>query len=173
MIMIDGSILSSPVARAHVIGYQRVLAKRRDPNEFIDLFSALKKRVTALVAEVYAEADLGATQAKSLRYIGKNSRCSQAELARAVESDPTLTGRVLQTLLERGLIKRERSDVDRREYVLELTAAGRRAWDRIGKARDRLAVYIGGALDDRDFDDFERVTKKLLAAFDVSSSPDS
>jgi len=148
-------------------GYVHGLARRRDPTEFIELFGAVKKRITALAAQAYAEAELGTMQAKLLRRIGRHGRTSQAELARATESDPTLTGRVLQTLIERGLVRREHSDEDRRQYVLELSAAGRRAQRRIEKLRTKAAARIAAALDERDLDDFDRIAKKILAAFEA------
>jgi hypothetical protein len=47
---------------------------------------------------------------------------SQADLARATDTDPRLTGRALETLLLRGWVRRKRSKEDRREYILELGA---------------------------------------------------
>jgi DNA-binding MarR family transcriptional regulator len=143
------------------------MARRRDPTEFLETFAALKRRFNVVAAQTYAELEMGATQAKFLRHIGQHSRISQAELARATGSDPTLTGRVLQTLIERGLVRRERSDEDRREYVLELGAAGRRARSRVEALRADLAARVVAPLDERDLDDFDRIAKKILAALDV------
>jgi DNA-binding MarR family transcriptional regulator len=137
---------------------------RRDPNAFIDTFGTVRRRITAAAAQAYAGADLGPMQAKLVRHLGKHAPISQAELARITESDPALAGRVLATLIERGLIVRERSEVDRREYVLELTAAGRRVRDRIERLRSALAARIVSALDARDLDDFDRIAKKILAS---------
>ena len=78
------------------------MAGRPDPTEFIDLFGAVKRRLGAVAAQAYATVEMGSTQAKFLRHIGRNSRISQAELARATETDPTLTGRILQALTSVG-----------------------------------------------------------------------
>ena len=141
------------------------MARRRDPVEFLESFGAVRKCVSAVAAQAYATVELGATQAKFVRYIGAHTRCSQADLARASGSDPTLTGRVLQTLIERGLVRRERSDEDRREYVLELTTAGQRVRARVEKLRAQIAARVVDALDERDVEDFERIAKKILAVF--------
>jgi DNA-binding MarR family transcriptional regulator len=140
------------------------MSRRRDPSEFIDAFAAVKKRIQALAVQAYASAELGGTQAKFLRHIG--SGISQAELARLTDTDPALTGRTLQVLMERGLVRRQRSKEDRREYVLELSAEGRRAQARVVKLRAALSARVVAALDDRDLDDFERIGKKILAAFE-------
>ena len=144
------------------------MARRRDPNEFLEGFGALRRCITTIAQAAYAEIDLGSTQAKFVRHIGQKSRISQAELARATMTDPTLVGRVLSTLVERGLVRRQRSDEDRREYVLELTAAGRRAQEKVEKLRAELAARMVAALDERDLEDFERITGKILATFEAS-----
>lgn len=142
------------------------MAQRRDPTEFLELFGRLRRRLTAVAGQAYAGIDMGATQAKALRHIGLDGKSSQAELARATDTDPTLMGRVLATLMERGLVRRERSEADRREYVLQLTATGRKAQERVERLRAQVAARIVAALDERDLADFERVTAKILAALD-------
>jgi DNA-binding MarR family transcriptional regulator len=166
MITMDLSMTSRRAAPARRIGREAGLPRRRDAEQFIEQFSAMKKRVTALAARAYATADLGTTQAQLLRHIGDHNPISQAELARATSCDPTLTSRTLQGLIERGLVRRERSDEDRREYLLELSAAGRRMHERIGALRTELAGQVVSALDDRDLDDFERIAHKIVAALE-------
>jgi DNA-binding MarR family transcriptional regulator len=135
---------------------------RRDPTEFLDTFGTVRRRISAIGAQAYASIDLGPMQAKLLRRI--NGQISQAELARITDSDPALAGRVINALIERGLVTRERSKADRREYILELTAAGRRTRDKIDKLRSELAARVVGALDQRDLEDFERIATKILDA---------
>lgn len=50
--------------------------------------------------------------------------------------------------------------------MLELTAAGQRARERVETARAGIAERIEGVLDDRDRNDFERIAAKILAAFE-------
>jgi len=138
---------------------------RRDPTDFIDTFGTVRRRITALAGAAYAEADVGSMQAKLVRHIGRHSPISQAELARRTQSDPTLTSRTLVALEERGLVRRERSEEDRREYVLELTAAGRRLCDRIETLRTQLAARVVAVLDERDLEAFDRIAAKILNAF--------
>jgi DNA-binding MarR family transcriptional regulator len=143
------------------------VARRRDPTEFVDMFGAVKRRISAAATQAYAEIEIGSMQAKLVRHLGLRGRSSQAQLARATASDPTLTGRTLQTLIDRGLVRRERSEEDRREYVLDLTPAGRRVRDRVEKVRAEIAKQLVATLDDRDLDDFDRVARKILATFEA------
>jgi DNA-binding MarR family transcriptional regulator len=139
---------------------------RREPDQFLERFSDLARCARALAGRTYASFEVGSTQAKFLRHIGQNSRISQADLARATATDPTLTGRALETLIERGWVRRSNSEEDRRQYVLELTAAGQRTRKKVEEARKRIAVQMTAVLDDRDLDDFDRIARKLLAALD-------
>lgn len=136
----------------------------RDAHQFYEHFSAVMRCIRAVAARAYATFEVGSAQAKFLRHIGRNSSISQADLARATDTAPTLTGRALQPLIEKGWVRRKRSEVDRREYVLELTAAGQRTRDRVEKARGELIDRLGTILDDRDLKDFERIAGKILAA---------
>lgn len=125
------------------------------------------KCIRGVAGEAYAALDVGSAQAKLLRHIGQNSKISQADLARATGTAPTLTGRGLEPLITRGWVRRRRSEEDRRQYLLELTASGQRACERVERARERIIAQIEAALDDRDVRDFDRIARKILAAFEV------
>ena len=137
----------------------------RDPHEFWDRFAAVMRTIRSVAAQAYAEFEVGSAQAKFLHHIGQHSRISQADLARATDTAPTLTGRALETLIERGWVRRKRNRDDRREYLLELTAAGLRTRTRVEEAREEIIAKIGAVLDVRDIEDFERISQKILAVF--------
>jgi DNA-binding MarR family transcriptional regulator len=137
------------------------------PREFFESFGSLAKYLRAVVAQSYASFEVGSTQAKFLRHIDRDGLMSQADLARATDTAPTLTGRALEPLIERGWIRRKRSEEDRRQYVLELTASGQRARDRVDEARRKIIERIAGVLDAKDAEDFERIARKIRAAFDA------
>jgi DNA-binding MarR family transcriptional regulator len=141
--------------------------RQREPTEFVEQFGAVKRRLSAAATPAYGELELGSQQAQLIRHIGLRGRSSQVDLARATASHPTLIGRTLQTLIDRGLVRRERSEEDRREYVVDLTPAGQRMRERVVKLRERLAGQIVATLDERDLDDFERIANKILAGFAV------
>ena len=147
--------------------FSLVTRARRDPHEFYDRMTDVLRAVRGAAAQRYAVFEIGSAQAKILRHIGKNSRISQADLARATDTAPTLTGRAIEPLVERGWVRRKRSEEDRRQYVLELTAEGRRMRDKVEEARGQIIDRITSTLDDRDVDDFDRISAKLLAALDV------
>jgi DNA-binding MarR family transcriptional regulator len=141
------------------------VAKGRDATKFIDTFGAVKRTISALANQAYADNGLGQTQVRFLRHLGKHPQISQAELSRATATDPALTGRALKTLIKRGWVLRQRSAADRRGYLLDLGAPGKRALKRVEAVRAGLIERVTEPLDQRDLEDFERVASKLLAAF--------
>ena len=76
-------------------------------------------------------------------------------------------------MIERGWVRRKRSQEDRREYILELTASGQRMRARVEGARQGIIDRIAMVLDERDVEDFDRIAKKILAAFEGPAPPDS
>jgi DNA-binding MarR family transcriptional regulator len=143
----------------------------RDSREFYERMTTVVRCLRQAASEAYASFEIGTAQAKLLRHIGRDGAISQAELARATDIAPTLTGRAIEPLIERGWVRRERSEADRRQYVLELTASGRRARDKVEKARGDIQDRIVAVLDERDVEDFDRIAKKILAAFERPADP--
>ena len=144
--------------------------QQRDAQDFYEQFAAVLRCIRAVTAEAYAVFDIGTTQAKFLRHIGAHSHISQAQLARATYTAPTLTGRVLESLIEHGWVNRRRSTEDRRQYVLELTASGKRMRERVEAARNGVVQRLTRVLDEKDAEDFERIAAKILTAFGNSST---
>jgi DNA-binding MarR family transcriptional regulator len=144
---------------------------RRDPHEFYERLGAVIRSVRSVAAEAYATLEMGSAQAKFLRHIGRHSRISQADLARATDTAPTLTGRALETLVERGWVRRKRSEEDRRQYILELTASGQRTRQRVEEAREEIIERIASVLDEKDLSDFDRISKKILVVLGASTDP--
>jgi DNA-binding MarR family transcriptional regulator len=138
---------------------------KRDTQEFYERFGAVLRCIRGVTAEAYAAIDIGSTQAKFLRHIGESSHISQAQLARATDTAPTLTGRVLESLIEHGWVRRKRSSEDRRQYVLELTASGKRMGERVVTARRGVIQRLARVLDEKDAENFDRIAEKILAAF--------
>jgi DNA-binding MarR family transcriptional regulator len=138
------------------------VTRRRNEEEFLDTYRSLKRYLTTLVGQTYAELGLGTTQVRLLEHVAANGGVSQAELSRATESDPALTGRALQTLIDRKWVLRTRSPDDRRAYVLQIGAAGRRVLDRVEELRIRLRAKVVTSLDERDLADFKRIVSRIL-----------
>lgn len=162
---------SSPVARRAYATRLRCVSRR--PEQTLDQLGEITRAVRLLSGQAYASFDVGTTQAKFLRYLGEHQPLSQAELARATVTDPTLTGRVVQSLIERGWVDRDVSTEDRRQYVLSLTRSGQRVRKQVEAARHNVAARLVAALDDADLAAFERIAAKLKATLALGTTPPS
>src|SRR4051812_46303131 len=97
-----------------------------------------------------------------MRFVARTPLAAQGELARGTGMDPSATSRAVNSLIALGYLRRRRGDVDRREAVIHLTAAGRRACARIDRAWQRMAALLTRDLDARDLAAFERLSAKLI-----------
>ena len=67
----------------------------------------------------------------TLMLIGRNPGISQTALSQANGRDKSTLTPVLNDLVKRGLVRRQRTPSDRRAYQLTLTAAGKRMLDKL------------------------------------------
>ncbi|MCP3138563.1 MarR family winged helix-turn-helix transcriptional regulator [Pyxidicoccus xibeiensis] len=136
----------------------------------LENLGALKRCLRAATANAYGDLGLGEAQMKLLRHVAASPGVSQAELARATETDPALTGRALRGLLDRGVLRRKRSNHDRRAFIIELGPRGATLLARVNEANAKLVQQVSAPLDTRDLVDFDRIAKKLIAALDSPSA---
>ncbi|GAB3060070.1 MarR family winged helix-turn-helix transcriptional regulator [Sediminivirga luteola] len=95
------------------------------------------------------------------------SKCSAPQKLRELHqhvllSQPALS-RMVDRLVQRGLVDREPDPDDRRATRLSLTEAGRKAQRRVGrKHAASVAAAVGRALDDDEMVQLEALCRKLL-----------
>jgi DNA-binding MarR family transcriptional regulator len=100
----------------------------------------------------------------ALMLIDRNPGLSQTALSRAIGSDKSTLTPVLDDLVKRGLISRERTRADRRLYELKLTDAGRKAmrsmYERAQSHESELDEIVGS----RDRAQFMAILRKISTA---------
>ena len=94
--------------------------------------------------------DLTPVQYAALNAIVKLPGIDQASLSRAIAYDKTTLVRVLDRLVDKGLITRVRSGDDRRRHLLTATAAGRLIESAILPMVDRSQERLIAPLDDSE-----------------------
>jgi len=80
--------------------------------------------ITQLCTEVMEPLQLTPKQFVALEFISKNPCNSQKAIAENIGTAPAVMVGILDDLSKRGLLKRERSPRDRREYYVQLTPKG-------------------------------------------------
>lgn len=100
------------------------------------------RRALARAAPAAFTGDITARQAAVLRELRASGPASQVSLSRATAIDPSFMVRMLDDLEKRGLVRRKRSEADRRQVTVSLTAAGTKALGPVNLAYERLAKAV-------------------------------
>jgi DNA-binding MarR family transcriptional regulator len=110
------------------------------------LLTGLGRDTTARVRRAMRPLGLGAQQFLVLQQLEMLGRASQVALADALGIDRSNLAAIAADLADRDLVERARDDVDRRRYVLRLTAEGERLLQRaegaIAAAEDDLLAPL-------------------------------
>ena len=109
-------------------------------------FSRFYTREIGLLSDGILDSPYSLTEARVLYELAQrdpSASASAAEIATELNLDPGYLSRVLRGLARRGLLKKERSEVDRRRMLLRLTPAGRDACDTLDAgSRDQIESLL-------------------------------
>jgi DNA-binding MarR family transcriptional regulator len=100
----------------------------------------------------------------ALTLIDRNPGISQTALSRAIGSDKSTLTPVLDELVKRRLISRERTRADRRLYELKLTEPGRKAMRAMHERTQRYEKELDEVVGRRDRAQFMKILRKISAA---------
>jgi len=101
----------------------------------------------------------------ALMVLRDNPNITQSALGRAIARDKSSVTPLLQGLQRQGLIRRQRSTIDRRSVTLTLTAAGERVLKELvlhARVHDRRLDQIAGAAKDEFVAILRRVADIML-----------
>ncbi len=108
------------------------------------------------------DADLTRAQAATLVQIGKDGPLSMGSLSEALTISPgSLTG-VVDRLIEKGFVRRERGRTDRRRVVVRLTEEGEKAYARHRESAARFSEALMALLTPEEGKTLLRLIQKLV-----------
>jgi DNA-binding MarR family transcriptional regulator len=100
-------------------------------------------------------------EVKMVEILGSRGPMIMSEIAdRATLSLSTATG-VIDSLVEKRLVKRERSDEDRRIVRVELSDEGRKIYEQALEVRLKMVRGMLGALDKEEQEQFVNLFRKI------------
>jgi DNA-binding MarR family transcriptional regulator len=99
----------------------------------------------------------------ALTLIARNPGISQTELSHASGRDKSSVTPVVEDLVRRGLIERERESSDRRTYRLNLTAAGRKTLTNMTRVARKHEANLDRIITRRERKRFLTILKKIAA----------
>jgi DNA-binding MarR family transcriptional regulator/N-acetylglutamate synthase-like GNAT family acetyltransferase len=108
-------------------------------------FTRFYTREIGALGERLLDGPFSLPEARLVYEIGSNDALTAAHLSQMLSLDPGYLSRLLQGLVRKGVVGRERSSLDRRSHVLALTPEGRQAFQVI----DSQSREANGALLER------------------------
>ena len=120
-----------------------------DNDELLDALHALMHRYKRHMHQALREQDggIGAMEARALAYFARHPGSSASELVAHSGRDKAQIARLVQQMLDRGLLAREADPADGRRQQLALTDGGRAAQRVMAGQRQRFASQMTAGLD--------------------------
>lgn len=133
------------------------------------LLGKLIDRVTA--QHVREIGDLALAEWRVVAHLSYLKKCSATEIANLAFVDRAEVSRALNTLEERGLVKREKMPENRKVRIASLTAEGMRVHDDIRKERSRLFAEWVADLSGEERDNLDSSLRSIIRRI-VLTAPD-
>jgi DNA-binding MarR family transcriptional regulator len=96
-----------------------------------------------------------------LKHLSENGEMKQNDLAELIFKDnPTLT-RIIDLLVEKGLIERKLNPSDRRSFRVSLTSNGRKKVEQLKPRIKTVRLKAWEGLSERDFNQFKRILNTI------------
>ena len=127
-----------------------------------DLINALYKTTS----EEAARYDLTVTEFNLLRACSESGdECTATELAQVLPIDASRISRVVTTLVDKGLLRRQRRTDDRRIVMLRLSGEGRELTSLILQDLSFHDAMLTDGIDDDDMRVFVSVASRMVANY--------
>ncbi len=136
----------------------------------VERIMGLSRRIKRMMEETLAEHGLTWGEWKALGFLlrrcGPSYRCSPGRLAEHLElSSGAMTNR-LDLLEEAGLIKRLRDPDDRRGIQVELTPAGRKAYEQATAKQAAREALVASSLSEREKKELNALLRRMMITFE-------
>ncbi len=110
-------------------------------------------------------AHITTAQATAMEVIIQAGALSQRALAEALAQRESATTAMVERLLKAGYVTRRRDEADRRTWLLEATAAGKAARDRLKAPLRKINAELDAAFEDVDMEAMAAGLKQVIARF--------
>ena len=130
--------------------------------EFSLSVKAIQRELDRQTNQVMESLGLTAAQADALYVLGKASPLSLKELGELLIAEAGHPSRLVDRLVQAGLVERQAAEDDRRRIVLSLSPKGRKLEQKILKAREGIFQLARELLGDRDLEPTLEVLRDLV-----------
>jgi DNA-binding MarR family transcriptional regulator len=113
--------------------------------EAVRRFSRFYTRQVGVLNEGYNGSEFSLTEARIIYELAHQEAATASDLAKILDLDPGYLSRILKSFQERGLVQRQVSDLDARQYRLSLTEHGQQAFAALNaRSRSDMARMLSG-----------------------------
>jgi DNA-binding MarR family transcriptional regulator/N-acetylglutamate synthase-like GNAT family acetyltransferase len=113
--------------------------------EAVRRFSRFYTRQVGVLNEGYNGSEFSLTEARIIYELAHQEAATASDLAKILDLDPGYLSRILKSFQERGLVQRQASDLDARQYRLSLTERGQQAFAALNaRSRSDMARMLSG-----------------------------
>jgi len=141
---------------------ERSLSATIGAGEIRLLILAAQRHGSRMLAGYLREASVTPTQAEALQVLGGHAPLTLVELGRLLISETGSPSRLVDTLVQRGLITREPDEVDKRVVQLRLAPAGHQVLADIQDAISIVDDFIAARLTHDEMNRLVALLRKLL-----------
>ncbi len=113
-------------------------------DSFAFCVSVLRKKFAAFCTQRLSEMDVTYGQLYIILFLGKRESCSPKDIAAALKLDAGHLNRTLTKMVQEGLVVQQKSAVDKRAHVIQLTDKGRQVFE---KSRNLFQEWDETALE--------------------------
>ena len=146
--------------------------------DIYDMPGHLIRRMQQLSVSVFANGikklgvDLTSPQFAALVVLHKHPGIDQATLGGLIAHDRPTIGGVISRMIDKGLVERKVSDMDRRAKLLKLTDSGEEMLKKLRPEVAKMQSDILPGLTNEERDQFIRLSKKIAeAGNDMTGAP--
>ena len=136
---------------------------RSSDAEIVGLLLSISKSTRAFIALLLAEIDLHPGQDQLLDRLEHGSSVSVSELAEQLAVRPSTVSKMLDRLIQKGLVIRVASHGDARRTMVELTDAGDKVRRSVHQLWQRLETDLHGAIPNGEAPEVEAALKRMDA----------
>jgi MarR family transcriptional regulator, organic hydroperoxide resistance regulator len=140
--------------------------------EFALLVKATHHEIQRRLNELVRPLGITAAQAEAIMVIGQHEPLSLKELGELVVAETGHPSRLVDRLVEAGLVSRREADDDRRRLELTLSTRGRRLLARIAKAQSALLGWGNEVLAGHDLGAATGAMRALLEEGPLAATVD-
>lgn len=128
------------------------------------LLIKLGEVVLAMAEQALAPLGVRARQFNVMRIVASNPTLSQQDLSKRLGLDPTIMVALIDGLERKGLLRRQRSQQDRRRHELRLTKDGEAVLKRASRAIDAAEKTLLAPVDLSEKRTLSKLAVRLLAS---------